>query len=313
MAVFRSIVVAAALAAASWGVGAADAPGTITILEGDAVIYRGMGRFIAAEGVRLTFGDMLETGEKTFAQIEMGDGSALDLGGATRIMLGGGTARGKPERWIYFLNGWGKMSGIRRDPKAEGAYEIRAPLFEVPPTPGVVVFLASPGEVRLFVERGDVRLNERQRGNPLPVALRANDIYQRKANARGTVRQEANPEFLQKMPRPFRDTLPSRMDRYRDKDVRAKEGADFTYADVEHWMKAELAVRRQFLTRYRPRIREAAFRAALVDNLSAHPEWDPILFPEKYLPKDPPSPVQATPQDPARPATGGTVQPPPSR
>ena len=28
---------------------------------------------------------------------------------------------------------------------------------------------------------------------------------------------------------------------------------------------------------------------ALVQNLSAHPEWDPVLFPEKYLPKRAPT------------------------
>jgi len=37
-------------------------------------------------------------------------------------------------------------------------------------------------------------------------------------------------DFLAKVPKNFRDTLPSRMDRYRDREVKPKEGADFGYA-----------------------------------------------------------------------------------
>jgi hypothetical protein len=33
---------------------------------------------------------------------------------------------------------------------------------------------------------------------------------------------------------------------------------------------------------------DPAFRQALIANLRFHFEWDPILFPEKYKPKEPP-------------------------
>src|SRR5262252_8329671 len=160
VAVFRSMVLAAMLAAASWSVCAADVPGTITILEGEAQIFRGVSRYVAAEGVRLAFGDIVETGENTFIQIELSDQSALQLGGISRVMINGGTGKPKPERWLYLMNGWVKFSGAKRDPKAD-AYELRAPLFEIAPNPGTVVLLSTPTEVQLFVERGEVRLAER--------------------------------------------------------------------------------------------------------------------------------------------------------
>jgi hypothetical protein len=67
--------------------------------------------------------------------------------------------------------------------------------------------------------------------------------------------------------------------------VAPKAAPDFSYADVEPWLKAEPALRKPLVQRWRAKAREPAFRAALVSNLKAHPEWDPILFPEKYLPK----------------------------
>lgn len=310
MAVFRSLLVAATIAAASWSAGAADAPGTITILEGEAQIFRGTSRYVAAEGVRLAFGDIVETGDNTFIQIELGDQSTVQLGGISRLMINGGPGRAKPERWIYFMNGWGKVSGMKRDPKADAPYEIRAPLFELAPGPGVSVFQATPSDVRLFVERGEVRLSERQRtGAPAALTLKQGDTYTRKASGRGTVVQDPSPEFLAKVPKNFRDTLPSRMDRFRDRDVKPKEAPDFGYADVELWLKAEPSIRRPFVQRWKAKaFKDPAFKAGIVANMSSHMEWDPVLFPEKYLPKEPPSapPSVTQAQPPASTATSST-------
>jgi FecR protein len=289
VALFRSFVVAALLSGASWAAGAAVPPGTITILEGEAQIFRGLSRFVAAEGVRLAFGDIVETGENTFVQIELSDQSTLQLGGISRVMINGSSGR-KPEHWVYLMNGWAKMSGAKPDPKSDGGYEVRAPLFDLAPGPGVAVLLATPIDVQLFVERGNVRLSERQRPGPqATLALKAGDTYRRKKYTRGTVAREATPDFLDKMPKYFRDTLPSRMDRFRDRDVQPREAPDFGYADVELWMKAEPAIRRSFVHRWKAKaLRDAAFKSGIVANMSSHPEWDPILFPEKYQPKEPP-------------------------
>jgi len=265
VAVFRSIVLAAMLAAVPWGV-RAEVPGTITILEGEAQIFRGAARYVAAEGVRLGLGDIVETGDNAFIQIELGDQSVLQLGGISRVMINGGPGKTKPERWLYLMNGWAKMSGVKRDPKAEAPFELRAPLFEVAPNPAILVMLATPIDVQVFVERGEVRLGERQRTGPSTgVALKSGDTYRRKASSRGAVTQEPTPEFLAKMPKYFRDTLPSRMERFRDLDVKPKEAPDFGYADVELWLKAEPSIRRPFVQRWKAKaFKDPAFKAAIV-------------------------------------------------
>ena len=55
------------------------------------------------------------------------------------------------------------------------------------------------------------------------------------------------------------------------------------------------------MPRFRPRLADPAFRSELIANLKYHPEWDPILFPEKYKPKDP---AQGSPGSPAAAGTG---------
>lgn len=275
------------------GACAAQSPGMVTILEGDALIVRGAARLRAAEGVRLAQGDIVETANGAFVQIELSDQTVLDLGGATRVMIGG-PARLKAERQLYALSGWFKITNARKDPNARG-FELRSPLLEIGLMPTVVTLQIKTAEVALFAERGELKLVERQAGAAAGVvAVRQGQYYRRAAAARGTAGSAAPAGFVGDMPRAFRDSLPLRAERFRDREVAARAAPDFAYADVEAWLKAESPFRRQFIERWRVKARDAAFRSALIANLSSHPEWDPVLFPEKYLPKDPASAASAS-------------------
>jgi hypothetical protein len=275
-----------------------DALGIVTILEGQALVVRGAGRVQAAEGVRLSAGDIVHTAPSTFAQIEMTDRTVMQLGPSTRLMFNVATTRGKTERSWYLLDGWLKLTTTKRDAAAGPGFDLRAPTFEIPAGAMVAVLHSTPAELRVFVESGEARLveraaPERHKAAAPPaavVALRANTFYQRKPPARGTVAPSVPAAFVETLPRAFRDAVPARAERFRDRNVAPREAAGFGYADVEDWLKAEPAIRRPLMQRWRARADDKAFRSALVANLSAHPEWDPILFPEKYRPKPPPPP-----------------------
>lgn len=281
---------------------AADPLAAVTILEGEAMVYRGMGRVHAAEGLRLAPGDIVETGGSTFTQVEWQDQSVAQFGPATRVMVSP-PAKGKGERWLYLMEGWTKLAGAPRNAgDAATGVHLRAPLFELAASPAVVVLRSTPTELSLFVERGEARLGERQAsGAPVLVVLKAGDFYRRKGTARGAVSTSPAQDFVAEMPSFFRDSLPLRLERFRDRPVQARQATDFGYADVERWLKAEPSIRRPLMQRWRAKAREPAFRAALAANLGAHPEWDPILFPEKYKPKEPsvPRPAFSAPRAPS--------------
>ena len=283
---------------------ALDAPGTITVLEGDALIYRAAGRVQAAEGVRLALGDIIESAPSTFMQIELPDQGVLQLGPETRAMLGGGATRQKPERWLFVMNGWCKVTGPKAPVEGQLPVDIRTRWFDLPSNPGVVVFQATPTEVTAFAEHGDIRLAERQAsGSPVGVVLRSGDYYHRRWPERGAMNPGSTSAFVAAMPRSFRDSLPARIAKYRDDDVRAKDATDFVYVDVEAWLKAETWIRRPLMQRWRAKARDPAFRASLIANLSSHPEWDPILFPEKYIKKE----VVRRPAPPPPPAVPASI------
>jgi hypothetical protein len=285
----HSAILAVTLASAACCAWASEVSGTITILEGDALVYRGASRMQAQEGVRIVAGDLVETGAGAFVQIELADLSKIELGPATRMQFVP-PARGKSERSLYFLEGFGKLTYAKPDT----GLDLRAPLFEIAARPGVVVFDARPTEATVFVERGDARLVERAPGaGGAPVLLNAGDYYKRKAGMRGAVNSPDARALVDKLPRAFRDTLPSRLEKFRGRDVKPREAPGFGYADVEAWLSAEAPIRRQFVQRWRGKAHEPAFRSALIAHLPAHPEWDPILFPEKYLPKEAQAPTPA--------------------
>jgi hypothetical protein len=287
----RALMLIAAIAA-PLGAGAGEASGatatSITILEGEALVYRGAGRLLAAEGLPLAPGDIVETAASTFLQMELPDRSVAQLGPSTRALLDGAASRGKAgaERSLYVLQGWAKV----RVPTPEGrgaGLDVRSPWAEIAAAPCTVVLHVLPAAgLTLFVESGPVRVAERGAGAAAaPVALSDGALWQRKPGARGEIVPRATSTLLQDMPRPFRDSLPLRAERWREQPAVAKAAPDFAYADVEPWLKAEPAVRKPLLQRWKAKAKEGPFRAALIANLAAHPEWDPILFPEKYLPK----------------------------
>lgn len=286
---FRSMILAAlAVAVPALGLAEPAPTGTVTILEGDAAVLRGPGKLQAVEGMRLAPGDILETSPSAFAQVEMADRSVAQFGGGTRVMFAEAGPKAKVERWLYVMNGWVKLASVAERAADAPSYDLRTPHVEMAAGPSVVVLRQSPSALELFVERGEARIGERQgKGSPTVRALKSGSFYQRKAGEPGVIAAVASRAFVSDMPRFFRDSLPTRMDRYRNADVKPKLVSDLAYPDVEVWLKAEPWVRRPLMQRWRAKARDPAFRAALVANLPAHPEWDPILFPEKYKPKEP--------------------------
>lgn len=267
--------------------------GTLTILEGEALVLRGSGRLHAIEGLRLAAADIVEIGDSGFAQIELGDKSRLLLGPKARLLLNASAPKQKAELSAYLLGGWVKLIGSSREPQSNtAALELRSPRFDIPAARADIVVQINAEQADVFVESGAVRIVERgPSANAQPLELKQGQHYSRRNTEKALLQVGPQRAFVAALPRAFRDPLPSRIAQFAGKEIAAKPAPDFTYADVEEWLKADPAVRRPLVTRWRHKSRDAAFRGGLIANMAAHTEWDRILFPEKYLPKPPPPPA----------------------
>jgi len=274
---------ALALLALPWAAASADPMVAVTLLEGPTTLVRGVMRYALAEGVRLQSGDIVEVGDKSLAEMEFEDGVALALGPKTRV-LALSVPRGKPAPGdFYATQGALKLAGVKQGARLR----VVTPLFTLQPVEGTVVLALGGADGSVFVEAGEARvLGPRTSGaDTAPLRLKSGDFYTGGAT-KGGVAARPTPAFIDALPKAFLDPLPSRMARYRDRQVQPRRLEPVKYADVETWLKAPPEIRRRMPARFQSRAAYPVFRAALVENLKFHPEWDPILFPEKYLPKE---------------------------
>ena len=274
------------LSALPGGLRAEPAVGIVTIVEGEIFATRDSTRFALAEGVRIVADDIVETAPQAkLARIEFSDGLILDMGPNTRVLL---TPKFPGERGssraakLYVLQGWAKITV----PKSMAAASFASRSFDLTGIARDAVLNVEPTASAVFAESGELTLGERSKGKAgAAVKLKSGEFLTRTGEAKGVLAQRPAADFIQRVPRAFLDTLPARAALFATREVPAKRLALITYADVQAWVDAEAGLRPLFVTRWKALAQNPEFRNGLVAGLRAHPEWDRLLFPEKYLPK----------------------------
>ena len=147
----------------------------------------------------------------------------------------------------------------------------------------------------MYVESGTVRFYEISRKGVQRIArdAKGGEFIVRRGEQPATLGSRPSSEFLKNMPRQFRDDLPVLLDRFKNRRSEPKREHEVTYAEVEAWLKAGSAIRGNFVKRFEVRSKDSEFRRKLIENLREHPEWDKVLFPGKYAPKEPSNPKSA--------------------
>lgn len=279
-----------------------------SIVQGQVKLIRQSERFALAEGNALADGDIVETAPGAFVQIEFDDRSSVNLGEATRVLLGPRLPRAKTHGPVqfYLLQGWAKATP-KRDaagaPSSEAPVRFIGPRLEVESQGGAVIARFDGKAFALFCERGHCRGTPREPAGA-PIELGAGDFAGMAAGGtRPVMDKRPSPAFLDELPKLFRDTLPLRAALFPPPRPQPKSQGAVGYADVGHWLQAEGALRPPLVAEWRGRASDADFRSELVAHLKLHPEWERILFPERFLPKPSPTPVAAYPVAPDRPGS----------
>lgn len=256
----------------------------VGILEGQATLVRQTTRHELAEGAELKNDDLLETAPASFVQIELPGGHRIGLGPGTRVMLAPGPLRrGSVAPRLYLLHGWAKFTP-GTEPRPAGAVDL-TPSVEIGAGSGTVIVASGPKEFAAFVETGPLKLIPRPVANRPPLSVAAGEFVVAPPGDKPVVSSRPTPAFLDQMPRPFRDPLPARADRFKGRQVTLKSLGEVGYDDIAPWLTAEAGLRVPMLPRWRVRLRDKAFRDAVIARMAAHPEWDRVVFPEKYVPK----------------------------
>jgi hypothetical protein len=254
---------------------------TLTVVEGSLQLVRGSTTYTAAQGVSLQNGDMLALGPKGQAQIEFEDGAILNLARGSRTWLLGPQSPGG-EVGVALQPGWAKFTWTKA--AKSKPYRYIMPLARLSAARATGVLHVGEDSSEAFVESGAARLEELSRAGA-PAAgrdVKGGEFAVRKAGQVLAVSPRPSADFIKGMPGYFRDDLPVLIARAKSKSVEPTREHEATYAEVEPWLKASISIRRHLVERFRSRAKDPQFRGKLIENLAAHPEWDRVLFPEKY-------------------------------
>lgn len=234
----RWVSVLPALVCAPWllAAAAAAAQPTVTFVEGDSTLLSGGRAFVPSAGVRLRSCDALRTGPTAMVQVEFGDGTAVLLGPDTRFVFDvpAHAAALQGAQGAQFLHsGWAKVTAPKRTNAVPQLIETLGVDLSI--DAGVAVLRMAPAVTQVYVELGTATAVEGSTQPPGRVTVRAGFTYTRKPDQPvGALTRGAEPELAHALPRTLRDTLPMRLAKLTDRDVRPRPSSAAT--DAEGWL-----------------------------------------------------------------------------
>ena len=256
--------------------------GVVTILEGSGRLLRGPTWHTLALGGRVQERDVLDLQGHGQVQIELPDGVLVNLAGPGTLYLASAPSRdGKPpgSADLFVAEGWIKAAA----PKPAGV-RLTTARGTIALTGAVVVLDAEAGADSVFVESGAVELLDSRRGSAPARSrtARSGDFWSMSAGKPFVPAPAPPSSFLERMPRQFIDPLPARAGASLASPVPLAIDREVLYEEARPWLSGPY--RQAFLRSLRPRLSNAAFRAAVELDIRSYPEWDRVLHPEKYLP-----------------------------
>jgi len=252
--------------------------GSVTLLEGSLRVIRGAQLLQGVEGMSLKQGDILESGENGFAQLEFSGGGIVALGPSSRFYILRHSGERASQTELVLLSGWLKGESTA----GAGSYRYATPILAAGTSNGTVLIHNSEGTCDVFVESGSAAIAEvgADGSARTPGPAKASQFFTRKSGKAVTSQTRPAAAFLDAMPRPFRDTLPSRLAHFGGKSLEPKASHPVSYGEVQAWLTMPARWRTGFVQRFEPRLNDPEFRKQLEVHVAEHPEWDQVLHPE---------------------------------
>jgi len=270
-----------ALALASMPARAADAAGVYSLVDGNVRALRGTTWFRLVAGTRVLEGDVIDVSDQAQIQLELKDGGTLNAQGpALMYAVAIPPVDGKPGAVAEMIVQQGWLKAAAKGPRP---LRVRMAMMTVTLGDAVVVASCDARHAELFVESGTANVAS-STGKEPPQSITAGEFVWRNDERQHTVTGRPPPAFLGALPRQFRDSLPALASRFPTAPQALVKISEVSFAEAEPWLAG--TTRKAFVRRLSPRLSDPAFRAAVAAHPAAFPEWDRMLHPEKYRPKE---------------------------
>ncbi|HTZ32945.1 MAG TPA: hypothetical protein VMH31_10840 [Methylomirabilota bacterium] len=255
--------------------------GMLTMLQGTLRLIRGTTVYRGVEGMPLRPGDILESSDGGFAQLEFPAG-IIALGASSRLYVvsAGGTGGGRGIALdLILLSGWLKSETA----SGKGLVRVRTSLLAASTSGGAIVAHSNATGCETFLESGGpASISEVSSSGEAgsPTQAKPGQFFSRQKGAPVSIVARPSGAFLDAVPKEFRDTLPSRQVHVANKPVQPKADHAVSYEEIESWLTTPTAWRRGLAERFAPRLSDAGFRKQIESHVREFPEWEPLLHPK---------------------------------
>jgi len=249
--------------------------GLVSIADGEpfTIIHRANLQ-TGSKGVTLVAGDIIETGPRAFLAIEIQGGSLVGIGPSTQVYF----MQRADVATLVVLKGWVKAD-VRPGSKS-AAMRIVGTRIGIQSRQAVVLLYADERADEIFDEQGSATLLLRDdAATRVGKEILPNQFFVREDRTDVVSQPRPSPEFVAKMPMPFQDPLPEHASAKLKKSVAPQLVREVNYSDIQTWLAIPRDWRAGFIGRFRGRLRDPAFFAAMDAHMAQHPEWQVILHP----------------------------------
>jgi hypothetical protein len=253
----------------------AEFSGLVSLADGEPfTLLRGDSVQTGTAGVTLVGGDILETQPGNFLVIEVRDGNLLAVGPDSAVYF---LPHTEPTTLVV-LKGWVKAD-VRPTSKA-GALRLLGTRLGIQVQKAVVLLRADARSDAVFTEQGSGTLLLRDdAATRIDKEIQVNQFLVRDDKQAVVWQPRPSADFVANMPVPFRDPLPADASAKLKKAVEPQVVREVSYSDVQPWLTMPQDWRAGFIPRFRARLEDRAFFAAMDAHLQQHPEWTVILHP----------------------------------
>ena len=264
---------------------AAEAGAMLALAEKPVRIIRGVQLFQGVSGTQVGKDDIVETGAAG-AQVELGADSIVALGPQTRLYLVALGQDGKAPAEVALLQGWIKVRSANGK-----TMQVATGALKIDVAAGAVIVHSEAARDELFADAGEqqaARLDDK--GKPgAPLRIPAENYAYTEAGKPLALLPRPARAFITAMPPSFRDRLSTGPALGKAAMRPAALERDVAFADVAAWLASGLAVRKTFVARFRPRLKDPQFRKELDQALGQGSEWQAVLRPPAARPRPVPA------------------------
>ena len=265
---------------------ASAAIGYVTEADEAARLIRGDEVFALQAGVAVEQQDIISTQSEGYAQLEMEDGSVLDIGPASQVHLTEYLLDGKPDTdrngrdkrevdkaEVSLITGWLRFITAKLQPA--GRYQFTTPTMTIGIRGTEGIISSTQDDASLSLEEGRVEVAELDSAglsSAEVTAVKAGEFISRRQGQRRQLLAKTPAAYKDRIPRRYRTKLSRKLNNLQQRGISPRRLRKASYEDLQKILRTNPRIKNRLQNRFKERLKDPLFRKKLNKRLKARPE-----------------------------------------